>query len=208
MPTHPFIPAPNTAQVTMQYNVGGEHCENVYWVQGAAPWDATTLLALIGKFRDWEAADASPIRSNFVGLYNIHARDFTVQNGPELDQSESIGGALTAEPFPQNVTVAVKAQTGLAGRSFRGRSYWIGLEIDQQLTQGVLLPATATAIITVMNQLLASAFPNTGKMVVASFRTGGNPRTTAVLTPILSYTMADHNIDSQRRRLPGHNRHR
>lgn len=204
-----FHRIPNCAEVDMVYNFNGQNVENVYHIKGTAPWDATSLNTLNNLLGNWETSVAAPIRSNFVELVKIHSRDMSVANGPEIDTTFAVPGALTAEPMPQNVTIAVKAQTGLAGRAYRGRSFWIGLVVsDQGGTAGQITPAKANQILNAMTQLLSVAYPNGGQMVVVHRREGTTWIDPPVQTPVVSWAFSDLNIDSQRRRLPGHNRHR
>lgn len=204
-----FHPIPNTAQVNMIYDVDGQPCENVYFVAGAGAWDLSMLATLSSDFAGWEADVAAPLRNGNTKLTKIFARDMTSESGAELETDHSIPGTWVGAVVPQNVTISLKAQTGSAGRDRRGRTYWIGMS-DNMLgpTAGQVLGGVVASLLTALNALVAVAFPNSGKLVVAHRKVGSAYITPAVTHEILSYTAADHFVDSQRRRLPGHNRHR
>lgn len=205
---NPFIPLPDTAQVQMIYTSANEPCENVYYVQGATGWDIAGLTALVTYFAAWESGTAHTMRSDNVILTLIRAVDFSTSTGAEVETPQAITGTLTPNHLPNNVTWSIKANTGLRGRSFRGRTYWIGLNGAQVDTSGQsVLNAPATNIVAGLNTLRTGALPNSGKLVVASRFSGGNPRAVGVCTPIIEYVAIDQFTDSQRRRLHGHNRH-
>lgn len=204
-----FHPIPNTAQVDMVYLQGDQPCENRYFVAGAGAWDLSMLTTLSSDFAAWEADVAAPLRNASTSLIKIFARDMTTEAGAELETDHSTPGTWAGTALPQNATISLKAQTGSAGRDRRGRTYWIGLAANMESANpGVMIGSVVAELVTALNALVAVAFPNTGKLVVAHRKSGGVYITPAVTHQILSYTAADHYFDSQRRRLPGHNRHR
>lgn len=203
----PFIPAPLTAQVEMRYLQGGEPVENVYHVKGTSEWTATTLGALATAFENWEVAHAQSRRHSTTTLLSVKAIALVAADGAFIISSVDIVGTATGIELPNNATIALKAETGLRGRSRRGRTYWIGLSTDMtdSLNRNQLVDAWRIALLDAMNQLTITAFPNGGQLVVASFAANNAWRSTALLTPITGYTLTDVTIDSQRRRLPHHN---
>lgn len=206
----PFIPFPNTIEIDAHYLVEDIPCENVYHVHGGAAWTSTSMAAAAAAFATWEAAEAAHHRSSDVLFVGAHVRDLTTATSGEVDHTDNVAGVLTGPRLPNHCTIAIKAGTGIAGRSFRGRTYWIGLTQDQLDTNdcNLIVIAVANAIVAHMAALIAVAWPNSGQLVVASRRTGGTDRTTGVSTPIIEYSLVDRFVDSQRRRLPAHNRHR
>lgn len=208
--TLPYVPFVNVAQVDMIYGLGENTSENVFNVLGGAPWTITTLTNLISAFAGWEADVGSLLRSHQFGLEKIVATDLTTQTSSSVVSTAGlpINGQVIANAYPENVTFAVKANTNLRGRSYRGRTYWIGLWEDIIVVDQIS-PTTAANIVAALNNLLTLMTPvNAGQMVVASRQNNGVRRTTGVATPITHYSYVDLTSDSQRRRLPGHNRHR
>lgn len=203
----PYIPADKVAQVDLIFNCNGEVCENVFNVLGTAEWTGTTLAALITAVVGWEAASGSTLRSSGCGAIKIVATDLSSQTGPSIIRSitPTING-IESGTMPNNVTVAIKLGTDQRGRSFRGRCYWVGLWpsacVDQQINASI-----AGQLLTSIGALqTAVGTVNGGKLAVVSRRHDNNPRVTAVVTPVTTFSI-DPNLDSQRRRLPGHNRH-
>lgn len=206
----PFVPLPLTAQIEMIFLQDGQVTENVYHVQGTAAWDGTSLPDLANQFLAWETTIGKNNRTTGVILTKIRARDMSTQFGIVMEVAESIPGTETSATLPNNATIAMKWTCGLAGRSQRGRTYHIGLPSDYLAGDGQHVSTTAVANLEDMYRypLLHITFTNGGKLVVASRRHNNAWRTTGQLTPILDAVLSDTFVDSQRRRLPGHNRHR
>lgn len=206
---NPFIPFDNTCQLNALYLLEDEPVENVYHFSGTAPWTATSMLGLAVQFAGWESTEAAHHRSSDVLYVGSIVRDLSTQFGAEVSHTDAVPGILTGPRLPNHCTIAIKAATGLVGRSNRGRSFWIGLTQDQLDPSNINLitSAVASALVAHMNAMVGLVWTNGGKPVVASRRTGGHPRVVGVTTPILNYGLSNLQIDSQRRRLPGHNRH-
>ena len=202
-----FIPCPGIVEVEMQYTMELEFCENVYHVSVSGTIDQSALSALVTIFQNWENASASPLRSNQCALHTIRARDLTTQNAQELIHtvSPAISGTNTANPAPNNVTIATAMRTGKAGRSYRGRSFWIGVT-DSMYSANNIVSALQTAILAAYGALQSSLNTASTPLVVLSRHTGGAPRGSGIGTAVTSFSM-DTVMDSQRRRLPEHNRH-
>lgn len=208
MPT-PFVPGPNVLEIDAIYFQGTEKVENVFHLQGAAAWSESTIIAALGTYSTWEAAWAASRRASNVNLTLLVGRDLTTATSLSLEQVEDLAGTDTGQHLPNNVTVAIKAVTGFRGRSFRGRTYWIGLTATYLEANGSFINATeAGRLIDAMNALRTAAWPNSAQLVVFSRRHDNAWRTTGVATPIERYVLTDEVVDSQRRRLPGHNIHR
>lgn len=215
----PFQPCPNIAQVELIYTASSQPCENVYHVLMDSGWDATKLAALTDDMATWNHAHLRGMQSAEVFLQKIRATDLTTSTGlvHEVAVSPPDQGADTGAPLPNNVTIAVSWRTGLRGRSQRGRTYVIGLTEErlgsdaQEVTSG-----DAGSIITVFEALIEAIDAVTGRHLVVLSRFHGVdptthkpvPRANGVGTIITNVILADPFIDSQRRRLPAHNRHR
>lgn len=211
-----FIPAENTARVSMHFSQDGQQVENVFYVQSDAGWNDTSLSSLCGTVKNWWVTNLQSFISNTVSLNEIVARDMTTEGSPQVSYITGLPvlGTNTNAPLPNSVTAAIKLLTGLAGRSFRGRQYIVGLTSDSVSSDHNHLTPTALADLIIDYQALINDVDTvyTPGMVVASFFHGVDsshkpiPRSTAVLTKILAAAFADDILDSQRRRLPGRGR--
>lgn len=210
----PFIPCPNTIEAQLVYTMELEPCENVYHVTYSSAPTQSSLTTLAGVFTAWETAHGSQHRSNQCALHTVRLRDIAVSGGQELifSVTPSISGINASDPLPNNCTIATAFRTGLAGRSNRGRSYWIGMT-DSMVSANTVVSSIETAILADYDALRTALGTNGTPLVVLSkfsgVDSGGHPipRAAGVTTPVISFSM-DITMDSQRRRLPGHNRHR
>ena len=106
--------------------------------------------------------------------------------------------------MPNATTIAVKKNTGRAGRSYRGRVYHVGLT-EIQVQDNRITPTATAAINTAYSTLITRYTAINCEWVVASTQNNNVPRVVGVATPIVGVSV-DPVIDSQRRRLPGRGR--
>lgn len=206
-----FVECPNVCQLEAVYLQAGEVVENVFHVLFAAGITVPFMNLLMTDADTWDASNQFSKRHTTTSLVKWRARDLTTQSGAvvELNLATPRPGTVSGIPLPNHATIAISWRTGLAGRSQRGRSYFVGLaDSSLDATGQQLAPAAATAINGSWTALLAAVNANvTRQMVVLSRATGGHPRLTGVTTPITAAVFSDLYVDSQRRRLPKHNRH-
>ncbi len=203
--THAFIPANKVVNVQLIIDAAGQKVQNVYNVLAPNAVVEADLDRIKNKFVDWATNNWKPNSSAGCSLALMVLRDQTVENGlaKEYPISPAIVGTAGGGNLPLSVTAAIKWSSGLAGRSYRGRTYHIGLvpghANGNQLQTGhaVTLQAMYAALITKLNAGLV-----VDKLVVVSRCNGGVWRTNAITTPIASASV-DINLDSQRRRLTG-----
>lgn len=202
-----FVPAHNVVRVDVVYTWQGEVCENVFHFQGDTTPEPADMTALGTAVQNWRLASLRPLQSNACLLQKVKVQDLSVANGIGIEQtlSPASQGSLTDPSLPNNCTIAVALKTGFSGRSFRGRSFHIGLtEILRAGNQ--ITSTTQTALIAAYMALRGPFSVNNYVLGVLSTRTAGAPRAAGLISTVNAVTV-DLNLDSQRRRLPGHNRH-
>lgn len=203
----PFIPAVGILQVECLYSYLSQTCENVYHVEmpgGAGAPNPADMSALAAVINAWETADMIGNRSTAAAMTNIRVRDLSVRDGLVIEHTPTgaVVGTVPGNPLPGNVTLAVKWSTGRGGRSFRGRTYHIGIPVGAVVNNTVsnaARVALTTAYSDLITRVTESGF---GQLVVVSFASQKVWRETAVATPIIECSI-DPNLDSQRRRLIG-----
>jgi hypothetical protein len=218
----PFIPFPNMAQLTLQFSVpDGDIAENVFNVQRSSAWTGAGLTAMAQGLQDWWYAGAGgtsdyrQYQHSSVALVQTTARDLTTQGGRVVsvpaNQASNVGASGSAI-IQNGLTFSLTARTGLAGPSQRGRTFLVGL------TSGFLdagdvnkvQAAEVAVLITAFNALITkvAAVDAACTLVVASRRHNNLWRSTGQTTPITVWGYNNLNLDYQRRRAPGHGRHR
>lgn len=197
-----FVAAPNIVHLAAVYTLQGQRCENTWHYLVTAAKDRAKLQAMATTHLNWFVAHVG-LYSNALGLELIYVRDLSSQSGQTLDfvPTSTTDGTRAAELLPNNVTLAIKRETGLAGRKNRGRIYWPGINSDEVTGTNTIIGGTGAALATALNTLLLAQFTDNGAVEVVYHRATGTG------TPVVGYTLADFFLDSQRRRLPGHNRH-
>jgi hypothetical protein len=201
-----FIPAPNCAEMVLIFTMGNQICANVFHLKGETPFDATSLATMAVLFRNWWNTNMKTKCNSAVSLDRIRGRALDTDHSPAVEVTDGmpIVGNSTFQAMPNNVTVAVKWQTGLSGRSYRGRTYHIGLT-EEHVSANEVTPGAIAALTTAYNALLTAVNETPYSLVVLSRYSGNQPRETAVATEIDGVAI-DTFIDSQRRRLPGRGR--
>jgi hypothetical protein len=224
-----FIPALNTVEIALSFtDYTGDENINKFNVQNSVPWTAGTLLSMMDQFEDWFAVGDGggghtyqKLMSNTCSLVAVKGRDLTTVSGISLVTNIDLpqAGTVAGPAVAAGTTKAITHRTGLAGKSFRGRTFLAGVDaahvpipesgkIDASYCSNAVL--AFTSLIAAVTTELATA-----TLVVLS-RYGGVapvgghsvPRATGVMTPIIAFGYADLNVDFQRRRAPGHSRHR
>jgi hypothetical protein len=96
-----------------------------------------------------------------VTLENLTVRDLRSPNQPEFTSSGvPVSGGGTGDCLPLNVAAVCTVRTALAGKSFRGRTYFSGFSELQNDAQGRQSAAVGTAIVAAMtsiNSILAGS---------------------------------------------------
>jgi hypothetical protein len=159
--------------------------------------------------------------SNTCSLTAVKGRDLTTVAGISLVTNIDLpqAGLVAGPSIAAGLSKAITHRTGLAGKSFRGRTFMCGVDaahvpIPESGKIDASYCANAVIAFTTLIARVAAELA-TAQLVVLS-RYGGAPpvaghsvpRATGVMTPITAFGYADLNVDFQRRRAPGHSRHR
>lgn len=202
--SHPYIEVPETAEVRLKYLTPGGVAENVINFQKDGGWAPGEMEDLANAVKDsWETNISTDVTED-VSLDEVVATDISTETGPQFALPAGISGAIASPALPQNVTLAIAFRTGLRGRSYRGRLYYVGLA-ESQVVGDQVSEAFQGGIIENFEAFfegVSDAVPGATHVVVSRCQDDAW-LTTAVVTPVLTYT-ADRTIDTQKRRLLGH----
>lgn len=200
----PRPPTENTAEATLTFLYNGQYCINKHHFLNTAGWDEGSLNNLGTAIREWWADELQASMPTSLSLIEIEVVDLT--EGSNLGITVQTGlplvGANASQQLPNNVTIAVKKGTGFVGRSFRGRTYHIGLT-EANVDLNTINSSTQALLQTAYNALrepLGVAIPV--DMCVLSEVENGTQRAEGICTVVTGVNV-DPIIDSQRRRLPG-----
>jgi len=203
--SHAFIPATNTLEVRLNFATAGGVAQNVlHFRKSGTPVEAD-LVQLAEDIYDWYDTWYQTYQSNTITLRSIVVTDLTVEDGMQIEYTTGLPatGAQTPAPFPDNVTVAIKHTTAFRGRSFRGRTYFVGLVNGSTVTADTLSTTWQGYLENIFDALLSTPFTtNDEEFVIVSYCGNGSWRTSATVTPVTNNSL-DADLDSMRRRLKG-----
>lgn len=202
----PFVPAPNIVQVEMRALFDGQQVENRIYVDVFHAPTVADMTAIAGAVSNAIITEWLPILPNSVRFTEMFMRSMHVQNGPQATfpfpgvtgQGQVLIGAL-----PNNVSLCVSLRSNFAGRSARGRLYWIAL-YESVVTLNTVDAAHVTAITEAVRQLDVNITSLGFQWMIVSFISNGVPRPGGpVYFEVNDVLVVDPVVDSQRRRLPG-----
>lgn len=202
----PFVPIPNTVRCELRFTQDNQQVANIFHVEKNEPLTVGDLNTIGGVFVTWWSGMSSLIADD-VTFREIDMRDQTSPGaiGILYNTGLPLSGSAGAFALPNHVTAAIKWGTGLTGRSYRGRTYHIGLT-EAQVTKNQIVSTVVEDLLILYNELITDMVTAGYSLVVASRYANNAPRVTGVTTPILTAAFADVVVDSQRKRLPGRGR--
>lgn len=198
-----FVPAPGIVALSAIFIAQTEPCENTFHYRVGGTIDIAKLTEIADTYIAWLQSDLSNW-ANDVRLQKVYVRDLTTQHSAvtEVNPVGSTVGTDASGPLPNNVSWALARRTGKSGRAFRGRVYLIGMTIgDLDTGAQTITPARANARVAFYDGLITAQQSDNAATEVILHRALGTG------TDVIGYGYSDLYLDSQRRRLPGHNRH-
>lgn len=201
-----YIPVANVVAVEMLFDSDSQIVENVYHWHFSVNPGITEMATLAAAHKTWWDTNIKAKVNPNTSLILIRTTNLTTQSSPRTEYNTGlpIDGTNANGAMPNNVTVVVKWITEQRGRSFRGRTYHIGLTEDV-VTLNSVTTAAVTALVTAYTALMNLTMTPQPEMVVVSRFTNNAPRATGIFTNIVGLSI-DPTVDSQRRRLPGRGR--
>lgn len=196
----PIVKTPNTARAELRYSYHNVECENVFNFEHATEPDVAALNTLANELNEWWIAAIRPNQPTVVTLREIYIRSMHSEIAPQTTRPVNSSGSQSGAAMSNNVTFCLKLNSGLTGRSTRGRVYHIGL-LELDVTANQLDSATAIELAAGYALLINAVQAFNWTWVVNSQYSGGDKRTQGLNTPITSVSYSDLTVDTQRRRL-------
>lgn len=201
----PFVPVPNIVEVFMEHSFHEK--QGIGWVlhyeNALGVWSTDTMQELFSQLIAWWTASMKPLVTADVTLYRVRGRVLTTATSgiDERVLTSPQTGTRAGQAMPNNVAFSLKKNTGLAGRSNRGRIYQFGFA-EADVSGNFMTTALANSYVTAWNEaLLFTGELTTYGMVVASKYSGNAPRPTGVATDVLYISYSDTRVDTRRDRL-------
>ncbi len=196
----------DTVEIDLIFTENGETLQNVFYAKLPGGYLLADLVALAVAVDGAMASHFLPQQVIECFYARTEIRGLAVQNDLTTTNNTSAGvGILAGGALPNNVTLAVKKESGLTGRSARGRCYWIGAvatALDAANENKFTVAYTASIVAAV--DRIRVVVPTVGlwEAVLVSRFTGGLPRAFGLTFPWVSSVAVNEVVDSQRGRLP------
>lgn len=202
----PFQPVPQGIQVLANYRQAGQELQSQFYFDRNATVEEEDVEGAAQVVLDWLANSWADVASNAVTIASVIATDMSVEGGVQrtLVPIGTLTGALSSPALPTGSTITASWRTGLSGRSFRGRTYHVGLT-EAQVQNNEVTPTERLALFEAYAQLITDSIAFGSRLSVCSRVSGGVLRPNAILTTI-NAVIVEAYIDSQRRRLTGRGR--
>ena len=200
-----FQSVPNTADIVITYVQNGKNIQNVLQAFKAVQYDLSDLQLLATAVDIAVAANWLPIQSSDASYVRTTVRGLEFENDQEATADASAGAGLTlVSGLPNSVTFAVKKQSGLTGRSARGRLFWMGMPRDAlQANENKLIIASADAIEAAVDGVRAAITATIWQAVIVSRFEDNVRRPFGIVFNWINSEAVDIQVDNQRGRLGG-----
>lgn len=209
------VGTPHTARIGLLFTgaTDTQPSENTFYLQDSTDAifadPSTTALAI------WVAAVTQLFpHVNALTVYNgVSFEDVRTVPFGGLDVAESpvVGGhAYGGGVLPSSTCKAIKKNTGTLGRSGRGRWFFPAYEEGQLVSQDEFTGAVIAEMVAALDafQVAVELALAPAEMGIVSYTFAGTPRIAGQFEHITSWGSVNNYVDTQRRRLLGHNRHR
>lgn len=192
-------------KVVVTFGFDGQPSVNVHFVlldTPQSPIGLPTLQAAAGIFQTALDTEWKAFMGDQWTIDDIIATDWSLENGQQFQQVVGlpITGTELNEEVPASVAIVGSHRTAKTGRSFRGRTYMMGLteaNVGGNNVDGIMQTGVGDYFAALETAFTAA----NSKLVVYSLYTAGLPRAIPVATPVTS-TVVNSRVDTQRRRLP------
>lgn len=198
-----FIPVPDCFKLVPEFFSGGKQIGvNVLHFHSLVDITIESLISAGTLFIDQWAEVAAPYVANTVLLGRVTVTQLDSAEGIQVVvlPEDPTPGTNTSAALPNNVTLATAFKSNYAGKSQRGRAYWVGLS-ENLVTGDAVLATPAEAIRSYWQNMGAVMLSNDWQHVIVSYVHDGVPRTTGQTTDVTTYVNTDTDVDTQRRRL-------
>lgn len=198
-----FIPVLNTVMLRCLYQeVGGSVAENRLYAACLGVPTMDDLNECGAAYQEWLTESFAPKLTGNWSAINVVVRAMNEAEGIEItyDTDFPVAGENSTTEFPLQVSYTTTLNTGLVGRSARGRIYGIGLP-GEYVTDRKRLNDPGQSALQLVWGNLPTIFESAGHALqVVSFVEGGVAREEGRALPVLSATVR-FPLANQRRRL-------
>jgi len=201
----PFVAVPNCAEFIVRGVVDSQEVNNTFYGVHTTTFDLAMLEIAAGILSGIWHDDILPDLSSSYFFAGVHARGLRSTVDIETDYVADAGaGGVGTGALPNNVALAIKRETGLAGRSARGRVYIGGIPFGERSSTNTINASFADNMVAGLNAIAPAWIAADWIEVIVSRVTNGVPNTPPISRAVTGYLYTDLTADSMRARLPHH----
>jgi len=200
----PFVPVANTVACRLVHLFFQQPITNTLYVNYDTQPDFTELTTLASVLVSQWQQKIMPKLSTQAKLTTVSLRDLTTASGIVYEYSGPplpVSGGVAGPPLPSSVAVVVSLRTGLAGRSFRGRLFFGGFS-ETQSDGNYMLNNLPVQLKDALVDVIDAINTTSRRVVIVSRYAQNQPRSTGVVTPVVSVLARTVRLATQRKRLP------
>lgn len=198
-----FIPVPNGVQLCFDFTSSGQNWQFCLMLRKSAGAPTTTDLSDIADAAEsWWTNHLKPDLTSATVCRQIRATDMTAQGAPQHINTVNDAGASASDEIGLNSALVVSGRTEKRGRSYRGRAYISGMNIDGMTNAVDVASGTASAFASIFGTLQTELDAIGFDTVIASRQHNGVVTNPAETNEVTAWIVDTH-LDSQRRRLAG-----
>lgn len=201
-------PVPGTVQVQMQESVDGQAIFQTFYFASVSPWEMGDLQSLADAAASVWDTDFAPLFPAGLTLNRVVVTDLSSLTGDRYVKALSpvSPGTGVGDYLPLNATLAIHLDIGNRGRGKNGRTFWPAL-LESSVTGDTASTAFGAAAVTAIEALQTACEAINGcHMAIVSRWLDGAKRPNGQEYPVVSVSVRDLSIDSQKDRLPYHKR--
>jgi len=199
-----FQQVPESAEADVLYLQNGETIQMTFYAEFPGGYSQGDINGLAASVDSRVGTAFLPLQTNDCAYVRTEVRGLDQIVDLQASNSASAGpGADINAGFPNQVTYAVQRNSGLTGRSSRGRVFWIGLHrLDLSSDENFLVTINAVAIVAAIENMRTGLTANGWNAVIVSRFTLGAKRAVGVTFPWVNTIGTDLRVDTLRGRLP------
>jgi len=199
-----FQRVPETAEATTIFDANNISVQMTFYGRFVGGYSLADMLALANNVDFVVGNDFLPLMTQDILYDRTNVRGLDKIDDIEVsDQSAAGPGGVASGGLPNSVTLAIQRNSGLTGRSSRGRVFWLGLASNQLTTdENFVATATVTAIVAAVTAMQNQINSSGWTPVIVSRFTLGAQRPEGVTFPWTNTLAIDERVDSRRDRMP------
>lgn len=201
----PFVPAPNLVQAEVRMLMAGQKIENRFNIDVLAAVTPLLVESVADAVWEWANTHYRPVVTGDATFVAVVATDMSTDTGSQftVPWPSDTHGQDDGPTMPNEVSLAIALKSASRGRSANGRAFLANISranVTANNVDATFAGAVVTAFQALVSDMTAAGFA----LVIASYIHNNAPRVGGpVYFPVVTATITDLVVDSQRRRKPG-----